>query len=132
MLDTIEKFESWIELYGDFVLFIFDFFALLYIIFLVICLWKIYEKAGEPGWTCLIPVYSYYVLMRITCKNHLMWFIFLFIPVLNYASLFVSTFGLAKSFGKGVGMFLLLLFLPYVALPILAFGDSEYDEFFRI
>lgn len=100
-------------------------------VFLIICLWKVYDKAGYPGWACIVPFYGWWVLFEITCKKNLLWFILMFVPVANYVSLIVCYIGLAKSFGKGVGMVLMLIFLPVIALPMLAFGDAEYDPDLR-
>ena len=41
------------------------------IISLVICvliiaaMWKVFTKAGHPGWACLIPIYNIYILCKI-------------------------------------------------------------------
>ena len=45
--------------------------------------WKTFEKAGEPGWAGLIPIYNLYVLVRIS-GNAWWWFILFFIPVINF------------------------------------------------
>ena len=58
-------------------------FWVIYMIVMVImfiALWKVYVKADEPGWACLIPFYGWWVYMRMTCKKNLLWFILLFIP----------------------------------------------------
>ncbi|WP_374758343.1 DUF5684 domain-containing protein [Thermonema sp.] len=34
---------------------------------------------------------------------------------------------LAKSFGKGTGFGIGMLLVPFVFLPMLAFGDAEYE-----
>ena len=33
-------------------------FAVMFYILTVIATWKIFKKAGEPGWKCLIPIYN--------------------------------------------------------------------------
>ena len=109
-------------------------FWVIYMIVMVImfiALWKVYVKADEPGWACLIPFYGWWVYMRMTCKKNLLWFILLFIPFANYVAIIVSIIGLAKSFGKGVGTILLLIFFPFIGLPMLAFGDAEWDPDLR-
>ena len=131
-MDSVDNLLFWIESFADFFSFIFMFVYALVLIFLVICIWKIFDKAGEPGWACLVPIYSYFVYMRITCNNYWLWFILMLIPGFNCVALVVSLIGLAKTFGKGIGMILLLIFLPFIGLPILAFGDSDYDEFLKI
>ena len=95
------------------------------VIFAVVCLWKIFEKAGEPGWAAIIPLYNTYVLFKITWGNGLL-FLLCFIPVVNIAVLFITYWKLAKAFGGGALEFLLLILLPVVAYPMLAFGHYEY------
>lgn len=31
----------------------------------IVALWKVFTKAGEPGWKCLIPIYNIYMLFQI-------------------------------------------------------------------
>ena len=92
---------------------------------LIACLWAIYEKAGEHGWAALVPIYGTYVLFKITWGNGL-FFLLALIPIVNLAVSIVTAWKLSASFDGGTGTFLLLLFLPVIGYPILAFGDSEY------
>ncbi|HHS12687.1 MAG TPA: hypothetical protein ENN03_02835 [bacterium] len=38
---------------------------LVVMILLIVSLWKVYVKAGKPGWGCLIPFYNIYLLLEI-------------------------------------------------------------------
>ena len=87
-------------------------------------MWKVYEKAGEPGWAVLIPIYAQIVMARIGGKSG-WWVLALFIPVLNIIAAFVLAFGLAERFEKGVGYGLGLVFLPFIFYPLLGFGAAE-------
>ncbi len=120
-----------LESVTDIFFLIFMIFYFVIILLMIVSLWKIYEKAGEPGWASIVPVYGRYVLMKISCKNYWLWFLLLFAPIANYAAIVVASIGLGRSFGKDTGFILLLIFLPFVALPWVAFSDAEYDEFFR-
>lgn len=105
-------------------------YILVFIVFIalfIVCQWKIYVKAGEPGWAALIPYYNIWVLMKITCNNNILWFILFIVAATSPVAAIISYIGLAKSFGKGVGTILLLIFLPIVGWPMLAFGKAEYD-----
>ncbi|MCJ2164943.1 MULTISPECIES: DUF5684 domain-containing protein [unclassified Pseudodesulfovibrio] len=104
--------------------------TLIYLVILiavVIGLWKMFEKAGEYGWACLIPFYNLWVLNRIGGKEWY-WFVGYFIPVVNLVLLLLLSFAIAKKFGLpiifGVGIFL----LPFVFYPILGFGDARYQK----
>ena len=86
--------------------------------------WKVFVKAGEPGWACLVPIYSFLVLLRIIGRPW--WWIFLaFIPVISLI-LLITPFDLAKRFDKGIGFGFGILFLGIIFIPILGFGDAEY------
>ncbi len=100
-------------------------FMLLFCVFVIVCQWKIFEKAGEPGWAAIIPFYNTYVLFKISFGNGL-FFLTLLVPFVNFIFLIIMYFKLAKAFGYGVGFGFLLLFVNIVAMPILAFGNHEY------
>lgn len=91
----------------------------------IIALWKIFDKAGKPGWGAIIPFYNLYLLYDIAFGSG--WFFLLsFIPFVNAIISIILMFKLAKSFGKGVGFGFGLLFLYPIFMLILAFGNSEY------
>ncbi len=94
-------------------------------VFLIICQWKIYAKAGKPGWACLIPIYNIVVLLEIV-KKPVWWLVLLLIPVVNLVIAIIIMIELAKVFGKDGGFTVGLILLPYVFYPILAFGDAQY------
>ena len=107
--------------------FIFAVTELAILIFGLIAMWKVFVKAGEPGWACLIPIYNLIVLLRIAGKPW--WWIFLFIiPIVNFVIFIIVSIDVAKNFGKGVGFGLGLAFLSIIFYPILAFGDARYNK----
>lgn len=92
---------------------------------IIASLWIIFTKAGKPGWASLIPVYNLYVMLQIVGKPA--WWLLLFlIPVVNVILSILLNFELARSFSKGTGFALGLIFLPMIFLPILAFSDAAY------
>jgi len=99
---------------------------LLIIILLIVSNWKIYEKANEPGWASIIPIYNSLVLFKIIGKPW-WWLILMFVPYINIVIIVWATNLLSKKFGKDEGFTLGLIFLPFIFLPILAFGDSRYQ-----
>ena len=102
-------------------------FALLIIVFMLVCNWKIYEKAGQPGWAAIIPIYNIIVLLKILKMDWWHVLIMLFVPIAYGIYTIIFQFKLSKLFGKGVGFGFLLLFIPIIGYPILAFGDSKYE-----
>lgn len=99
--------------------------AILISIFLIICNWKIFTKAGKPGWACLIPIYNTLVTLEIIGKPW-WWLFLLMIPFVNIIFIIWATNLLSLSFGKEEGFTIGLILLPIVFLPILAFGSPQY------
>lgn len=92
----------------------------------IIALWKIFTKAGKPGWAALIPIYNIIVLLEIAGKPA--WWVILFlIPFVNFVMIILVSIAVAKNFGKGAGFGLGLAFLGFIFGPILAFGDAQYN-----
>lgn len=96
-------------------------FQLIIAVLLVASMWKIFTKAGEDGWKCLIPIYSTIVLLKIVGRPW--WWLFLFILIIP---IFIVVNDLSKSFGKGIGYTIGLIFLWIIFIPMLAFGDAKY------
>ena len=94
-------------------------------VLLIAAMWKIFTKAGKPGWASIIPIYNLVVLLEITGKPT--WWIILFIiPIVNIVFLIMMYHSLSLSFGKDTGFTVGLVLLRVVFLPILAFGDATY------
>jgi len=91
----------------------------------IIALWKILEKAGEPGWGAIIPFYNAYLLFKITWGNG--WsFLLMLIPIANIVILIITMVKLARAFGKSSGFAVGLVFLSVIFEYILAFDNSVY------
>ena len=95
-------------------------------IVLIVALWKVYVKAGEPGWAAIVPFYSNYVLFKLAMGNGWL-FLLCLIPYVGMIAPYVAYFMLAKKFGKGTGFGIGMIFLTVIFLPILAFGSAEYE-----
>ena len=94
-------------------------------VFLIAAMWKIYEKAGQPGWAAIVPIYNSYILLKIVGKPG--WWLLLFlIPFVNIVYAVWTYNMLSKSFGKDEGFTVGLLLLSIVFFPILGFGDARY------
>jgi len=94
-------------------------------VFILASMWKVYTKAGQPGWACLIPFYNAYILLKIAGKPG-WWLILLFIPLVNLVITIVYSVALAERFGKGAGFGIGLVFLGIIFFPILAWGEAKY------
>ncbi len=94
-------------------------------IFLIVAEWKIYEKAGKPGWAVLIPIYNVIVLLEIIGKPW-WWLLLLLIPIVNIIFGIWMFNLLSKSFGYSEGFTVGLVLLPIIFYPILGFGSAAY------
>jgi hypothetical protein len=102
--------------------------ALVAVVVGLICLagmWKVFVKAGQPGWAVLIPFYNVYVLLKIAGKPG-WWLILAFIPFVNIVIAIVVSIAVAKCFGQGAAFGVFLLFLFGIGYPILGFGNYTY------
>lgn len=98
-------------------------------ILVVIAMWKVFTKAGKPGWASLIPVYNMVVMYQIVGLNP--WLLLLYlIPFVNWIAALVLSImlnvKLAKVYGKSTGFAIGLIFLNPIFLLILGFGDAKY------
>jgi hypothetical protein len=101
-------------------------FWLAFMILMIAAVWKIFTKAGQPGWGSIIPIFNWYIWCKIVGRPG-WWVILLFIPVVNFIIGIILCIDLAKSFGKGVGFGIGLILLPVIFCPILGFGSAQYQ-----
>lgn len=101
------------------------FLELIFLVLAIVGVWRIFTKAGEAGWKAIIPIYNYYVMCKIVGRPG-WWCILFLIPLVNIVALAVISNDLSKAFGHGVGYALGLFFLPFIFLPILGLGSSQY------
>jgi hypothetical protein len=97
-----------------------------FVIFIIAAMWRVNEKAGQPGWAAIVPIYNIIVMLRIAGKPW--WWIFLLlIPFVNIIFATLMTVGIARNFGKGIGFAIGLILLGFIFYPILGFGDAQYQ-----
>ncbi len=93
-------------------------------------MWKLFEKAGQPGWAAIVPIYNLVIMLRIVGRPD-WWVILAIVPCVNFIFLFylafIYPFEFAKAFGKEAIWGVLLIFLGIIAYAILAFGDARYQ-----
>ena len=99
--------------------------GLAFFVLMVASVWKIFTKAGQPGWAAIIPIYNVIVLLKIIGKPW-WWILGFLIPLVNFIVMILMAVGLAKVFGKGTGFAIGLILLGFVFYPMLAFGDATY------
>ena len=92
----------------------------------IIVFWRVFTKAGRPGWAAIIPIYNIYTLVKVGGKSG--WYVLGFlVPILNLVLSILLALGVAEKFGKsgtfGVVGLWLFSFIGYI---ILAFGGAQY------
>ena len=101
-------------------------FGLLVALLLIVAMWKVFTKAGQPGWASIIPIYNIYIWCKIVGRPW-WWILLMLIPFVNFIICIILCIDLAKSFGKGVGFGIGLALLGIIFFPILGFGSAQYQ-----
>ena len=123
--------------------------GVIWFIFQVIADWKIFEKAGEPGWKSIIPFYNVIVEYDI-CWSSFCGLLFIALPIISsfiktgegmpaWHGIVVTVLGvvtcllhfiqslkLSRAFGKGTGFGTLLFIFGPICRLVLGFGSAEY------
>lgn len=102
-------------------------------------LWKLFTKAGKPGFYAIIPFLNLYTLVEITALP-VTWFWYSIIAgivttwsggLLGLVSLYLTFIifrQLLRVFGKSdsIANVIINLIFPYITLPILGMSDAQY------
>lgn len=100
-------------------------FMLALAIFIIAAMWRIFEKARQPGWAAIIPIYNIYIMTKIAGKPGY-WTLLCLIPLLNLIFGIWLYNMISKSFGKDEGFTAGIIFLGFIFIPILGFGAAKY------
>jgi len=100
--------------------------GLLIALLVIVAMWKVFTKAGQPGWASIIPIYNLYVWCKIVGRPW-WWILLMLIPFVNFIILIILCIDMAKSFGKGAGFGIGLALLGIIFWPILGFGSAQYQ-----
>jgi len=93
---------------------------------IIVAIWKVFTKAGQPGWASIIPIYNLYIWCKIVGRPW-WWILLMLIPFVNFIVGIILCIDLAKSFGKGAGFGVGLALLGVIFFPILGFGSAQYQ-----
>lgn len=102
--------------------------SLLVFVFVIAAVWRVFEKAGQPGWASIIPIYNVIVLLRIAGKPA-WWILLMLIPVVNFVISIIVSIEIAKNFGQSSGFGVGLALLGFIFYPILGFGNAQYRPY---
>ena len=102
-------------------------FYLAIIVLYIAGLWKMFEKAGKPGWAAIIPIYNMIIIAEIVGKPIWWGVVAALVPCVNIVfSIWLMNL-LMKSFGKEVPLWTILtIFFGFVTIPVIGFGSDKY------
>jgi hypothetical protein len=106
---------------------LFFLFVIAISLFVIVSLWKVFTKAGQPGWGIFIPIYNVCILLKIAGKPG-WWLLLYLIPLVNIVIAIIISMDIAKNFGKDTAFGLGLFFLEFIFYPVLAFGSATYQK----
>jgi hypothetical protein len=96
-----------------------------FVAYMAASMWRVFTKAGRPGWAVFVPLYNLVVLCEIAGRPA-WWCLLLLIPYLNAVLIVPVLVDLARNFGKGSGFAVGLWLLPFAFYPALGFGNARY------
>ena len=109
-----------------------SFIELLFWVASVVGMWKMFEKAGRPGWGALLPFYNWYILGDISTGDKKYWvrLLLIFIPIVGWIAYIYFYYQMskatAKAFGKPDGYAWGYTLLTPVFYCMTGFDDSSY------
>ena len=117
--------EDLIHFVGPLAVLFFLLLGLAFTVFSIMGIWKMFEKADQPGWGILVPIYNLILIVRVAGLPEWMFLLFL-IPVVNIVAMIIVSLEIRERFSKGVGFTIGLIFLPALFYALLGFGSDVY------
>jgi hypothetical protein len=100
--------------------------GLLVTVLVIVAMWRVFSKAGRPGWAAIVPIYNAYTLIRVAGRSG-WWLLLLIIPLVNLVTSLIISIDVARAFGRGTAFGVIGLWLfGFVGYPILGFGEARY------
>ncbi len=131
-MDYSYSYNSGSQLSGGAIAVMAAFFSTFFLLWLAVGLailigsWRIFQKAGKPGWAVLVPFYNIWVLLDIVGRPG-WWLLLFFVPIVNMVISLILAFDTARAFGKSELFAVLgLFFFNPIGVLMLGFGDAKY------
>lgn len=115
--------ETYVAVMG--ILMVYFVIALVIAVISLVGMWKVFVKAGKPGWGAIIPIYNMYCLFEMSFGTGWL-FLLTFVPCVNVVILIIMWIKLAMAFGKGAAFGVGIILFPFIFLPMLGFGDAQF------
>jgi hypothetical protein len=92
----------------------------------IVAMWKMFKKAGQPGWAAIIPIYNQYTMLKVAGRPG-WWLIWYFIPIAQIVVSLIVAMDIAKAFGRSEAFGVVALWLfSIIGYLILGFGKDAY------
>ena len=101
-------------------------YLIVMVLLIIVPMWKIFTKAGQPGIAAIIPIWNILVMIEIA-KKPTWWIILFLVPFVNFIIMIMIMHGISINFGKDSGFTAGLILLPIVFIPILGYGSAQYS-----
>lgn len=102
-------------------------FIIAFCVFIVFASWKLFVKAGKPGWAAIIPIYSQYTMFEIVYGEGNGWkFLLMLIPFYNIYRMIRLYIDMAHAYNQSTGFGVGMIFFSFIFFPILGFGKAQY------
>jgi len=102
--------------------------GIIWYVLIVVALWKLFTKAGYPGWLAIIPIVNAFVLVKVAGFSAWMGLLY-FIPIVNIVFHIIVALRVGKGFGQSAVFSIFLLWLlSAIGYLILGFGSATYDK----
>ncbi len=85
-------------------------------------MWKVFSKAGYPGWASLIPIYNYVVLLKISKLSPLYALLFILPIIASIMSFFLEFASYSSSYYSSVNSMNMFFFTMIYALVSMAYS----------
>lgn len=90
-------------------------------------MWKVFQKAGKPGWAAIVPIYNLVVLLEVVGKPIWWLIVIILVPIANIIFMILVLFAVVDKFGQPGWHKLLMFFFPFAYFPYLGFSDARYQ-----
>ena len=124
---TTSSYSSSGPIHWGIILIFLGFYAVIALL-MIISFWKVFTKAGKPGWASFIPIYNIWIIFELTGYPG-WWSLLLLVPLVNLFPSVIALmayYKLGQLFGKSSGFSVCLVLFPYITFPMLAFGSAQF------
>ncbi len=92
----------------------------------IVAMWKLFIKAGKPGWASIVPFYNTYVMVELAGRPAWWFAVIILVPLVGTVFSLIVIIDFVKAYGKDTVFGVLSWFFPFVTFPMLAFDKNTH------